>query len=358
MARSFPHHEILFELNPWLDDDCALPPVTVQDPNSKWRMSSAWQKAIRRGDMDTALLMLAGLMQIDLSYVASRIRVIAVEDIGYADWQLVHVVEHVGRLPRVAFEARLRRALVNATMAMVRSKKSRAVCDLSVASVYVPYYNGKEEPGGKLLADCVHVRKLLGGRMRALDGFPYLGEGMANADLHEYLKGTALGKNDAWVTLTARLLNEKGGMYWMPAAWVSLADVSGALADAETADDHAPPFTMIGAYPSYSFDKHCHDGKRALAYFRKACPAIDATLAKWGIDDVDARNSMFNELIFITESAVLMNHVDADLERRCLAISNAKMFRPLTVVQVAALQDLLRENIDTLNKARAKVIKL
>src|ERR1700757_296878 len=66
--------------------------TVLKDPARKWRGSSARQKAIRRGNVEVALRMVEGLYSIDPGYAWRRINVIALEDIGVANLQLLAAI--------------------------------------------------------------------------------------------------------------------------------------------------------------------------------------------------------------------------------------------------------------------------
>jgi hypothetical protein len=57
----------------------------IKNPQHKWRASSGMQKAIRQGNVETALRMAQGLFSLDPEYLWRRLPVIAMEDVGVAD---------------------------------------------------------------------------------------------------------------------------------------------------------------------------------------------------------------------------------------------------------------------------------
>src|SRR5690349_15658793 len=77
-------------LKDWLTDevkqyDFVQRDTVLKEPARKWRVSSAWQKAIRRGNVEVAIRMAEGLYSLDPPYAWRRINVIALEDIGVAN---------------------------------------------------------------------------------------------------------------------------------------------------------------------------------------------------------------------------------------------------------------------------------
>src|SRR5208282_6793458 len=62
---------------------------------------------------------------------------------------------------------------------------------------------------------------------------------------------------------------------------------------------------MIGNYPSATFDWHCRDGKRSLAYFNAACAPIAEFLTQCGIAPTDkkARVLATSSLLFRVEGS-------------------------------------------------------
>lgn len=101
-------------------------------------LSSAWQKAIRRGAVDDALQVAAALEAFDPAYVWRRIRGIAMEEVSIADPSVVAMVL------AIAGKARLREALgpwelLGAlTTALAEAPKCRTACDLLVWLPAVP----------------------------------------------------------------------------------------------------------------------------------------------------------------------------------------------------------------------------
>jgi hypothetical protein len=354
--------DALFEQRPWLLDHVEIPSVTVRNPNSKWRMSSTWQKAIRRGDKVIAQKMLAGLISVDTNYAFRRIGVIAVEDIGLASYDVVMAAQAVSKLP--VDDPRRIKAVVNMTLAMCDACKSRAACDLSVSVMGRKYFDPTHvvTPDDDISALCVEVWKVFGTRkLRGTDDMP-LNSGVGK-DIGSTLE--TMGMTTDKVNDLMELAN-KSGMWGMPAAWgaLILAGYGEEIAMSQVADDVFPPVEMIGAYPSYAFDQHCMEGKRAIAYFRAACPSITEWFQEDGIPNKEDQMPLLCEAIFCADSGLLSNRSQAPVEQVCLDLSKTHVFNSVpsnskkhdTALAAAnSLITLVLDRMPELNKARRKV---
>ena len=71
------------EANAWVAKRARLqcPPLIV-DPTEKWIVRSAFQKAVRRGQVDRAVDLALTLHRIDSRYVWRAVLTVAIEDVG------------------------------------------------------------------------------------------------------------------------------------------------------------------------------------------------------------------------------------------------------------------------------------
>lgn len=96
-------------------------------------LSSAWQKAIRRGDTNLAIRCALELHHRDPDYIWRRIRIIALEDISVGDTELAaSILAIAGKrvLQKAWGEGRLISSLMTQ---LANAHKSRTACDLVVA---------------------------------------------------------------------------------------------------------------------------------------------------------------------------------------------------------------------------------
>lgn len=94
-------------------------------------LASLWQKAIRRGQMEWAVMAALELHQRNPAYVWRRMRVIALEEVSVGDLGLVARVLAIAG--KQALRARLgeRQLLVHLTRELSRSRKCRTPCDMA-----------------------------------------------------------------------------------------------------------------------------------------------------------------------------------------------------------------------------------
>lgn len=124
--------DLLRALSDRLDQAPPLEPSTCLEQIEFSLLTSAWQKAIRRGDSHLAMRCALELHRRDSSYVWRRMRIIALEDVSVGDTELVAAILAIAgkrALQRAWGERRLLSMLVS-DLAM--SNKSRTACDLAV----------------------------------------------------------------------------------------------------------------------------------------------------------------------------------------------------------------------------------
>lgn len=61
----------------------------------------------------------------------------------------------------------------------------------------------------------------------------------------------------------------------------------------------------IGGLPDFTFDQYVREGKQSLAYFGKACAPVDGWLTARGITSADARIKSIGASVFIVEGSLL-----------------------------------------------------
>ena len=273
-------------------------------PNHKWRVTSAMQKAIRRGNVDTALEMANALHGFDWEYIWRRLPIIALEDIGVADIPLVCAIIWVSgkRVWRESNGSCLKYTYMLIER-MAKSVKDRSVCDLVCWVEWDPHleYRRKqlitnEQTGagwlGPIMTD---QNNSLSDRMLAAwgiagtkkcrgdeGGVPPNIEGDFNElnELH-YLQGIKM-------PLAVRMMVHAAGSKTgdgMPIAYPFIWQMAKDTWDSSPAFGNNPPFLrweaddlvqlpMLGKFPSEAFDQHCREGKRAIRYVNKSCAPI------------------------------------------------------------------------------------
>ena len=101
------------------------PKIVAALPQDRWLLTSLLQKAIRRGRVDYAVAAAAYLVTLEPEYVASRLPVIAYEDIGVADLPVLLWTKHVAATLPVQAEVERRKIATAIAGRLADSPKSR-----------------------------------------------------------------------------------------------------------------------------------------------------------------------------------------------------------------------------------------
>lgn len=113
---------------------------TVKNEN-KWLLVSCLQKSIRRGYTDLAVSYAKQLYDIDKVYLIYRLSVIALEDVGLANIDLVHEIMSTQLRKETIEKAGGKNYILNITKKLSNSVKDRSACDLTSL---VSYYKEEE----------------------------------------------------------------------------------------------------------------------------------------------------------------------------------------------------------------------
>ena len=361
----------------------------IKNENHKWRAVSALQKAIRRGNVLTALRMANGLHGLDWEYVWRRMAVIAIEEIGVADIVLVASVVWVsGKRSWREQNGGCLNYLYLLVERMARSVKDRSVCDLVCWADWAPDFADKraEYFSGVLSFDW---------RRAALtDPDNYLADRMLAAwsiagtakcrgeNVAEGHDGSFPALMQVWaahgpVELPAavRLICAMGAGKTgdaMPVAYPLVYEMAKRTDDHRTTGhgpgigwrpDELVQLPPMGNYPSEAFDQYCREGKRAIRYFNKACAPVAEFLThdcKLAEDDATGRYTVTSILVFRAEGAQVDRRLVFDGARDLFDLAELALNRSQGVPGV--LNDyamaLVRDNLDSLHHARKVVLDM
>lgn len=279
-------------------------------PNEKWVLASALQKCIRRGSPVVAAVCAETLLAVDPAYLWRRLPTIALEDIAYGDRVLCALTIEASRSS--AFRQRIgeRQVLHSLVHGLCSASKCRALTDL----LMIP--DGPTPPAS---AWYQHVDSL---KLSFVDAY-----------LARY--GLACAGLGAQVP---RLLK------MMP------ADVTVITNEPDPYGDE-----LIRGLPAATFDKHCVPGKRALAYFAKACPDARRYFAQH--PNLDPGRAL-GIVVFLIESAHLDRQLDwpGRTDLRARAVLSDFTAYGLTNAQGQALVALVRQNRAILNRSRRRIM--
>lgn len=240
-------------------------PEWFDHPFDKWLASSALQKSIRRGYTETALLMTRSFISHEPDYFWRRINVIALEDIGIANIELVNQVlwvsgkrkwiERVGASALAAYLVR----------AMCESLKDRNACEIPLAvDRHADYAWHRQHypqiPHLQLIANLESSDFY----ERALAIWSLLGTKLYPAN-HFHSAGIALEAVlehfDEPIATTIRLAKSKNA-YALPVGILALADIKRGEQWIECEAPINPEYS--GIYPLCALDQYTRGGKKAI----------------------------------------------------------------------------------------------
>ncbi len=341
-------------------------PKLVVNPKSKWRMVSALQKAIRRGHTDIALTMVAGLRQADRGYMLRRLGVTIFEDCGWAaDIGLIEAVLYLATMPKyTALESEFTAWDYDAAVVshMCSIRHDRTCCDTLVGLNYSPFY--KDAVARANIDDGLYKNLPTSESPlweQALFLWWSLGtKRITSPSLH-------IDRHDlACLLVSAKQIevHEVHREFMRLAIGAGLEGMSmvyGPMFNLRIAghthevksDEGIADFEMIGAYPSYAFDRHTAEGKTSVAYFRKMKNDIEPYLKSVGVHP-DLMERMIYRCIFYAESDVLARRYVDDLA------ANARTHALTGLVSVPDPHEALRvmrTDLPKLNYARGKIVK-
>jgi hypothetical protein len=348
--------------------ECEKPRVRVSHKSRKWLMSSAWQKAIRRGDAETARKMVYGLVLADPDYAWRRMPAVAFEDVGVANLPLVTDVIWVCGKTKWRMNHGNAELAMMLTEELAHSAKCRVACDLEVWTDIDPELKPVREAYAKLSRDelfeiAAWKGEPVGHRMiamRYLAGTDYwTGECFPKrpgsfGDVQSLC--TAMGLSDDDLALVTWARNKAGPMALALPFSIESMNATGAPTPI---NDEMVDLPKIGPYPSYTFDLHNHQGKRAIAYFAKACQPVREWLMDHGIEAKDVKDTIV-ELLFRAETELLdvrLHHKITNETRYGSWAANVCYWSPLAREWVVPAVDMLRQHLDALHEARVKVFK-
>ena len=308
--------------------------IKPENEHHKWRAVSALQKAIRRGDVTTALRMANALHGLDWTYIWRRMAIIALEDIGVADIELVAATVWVcGKGGWRMKNGGCIEYLYMLVDRMCRSVKDRSVCDLVCWADWgpdladfrktvfgLPCNFGPEKITNSdmyLAHRMLHAWAMCGTKAARAENIPE-GHGGSFALFMAMLQNSHMQMPAAVEMICTLGISKTGDA--MPIAYPFVYEMArsgvkqpnlpppiGAFNLAWEADD-LTDLPMLGNYPSEAFDQHCREGRKAIKYFVKSCIAIrQFTTGACGIpiEDKDRFHLPASILVFRAEGSLV-----------------------------------------------------
>ena len=355
-------------------DTPAQQPKSLSSSVSPWLAASLLQKAIRRGETDWALAAADNLLQRDPDRLWRRLLIIAFEDVGIANLDLIARVTAASRYRRTYEKHGLARtALLILTAELCVSPKCRASDDLYVIIENGPVedihrLHGSELPLPDLLDTATHNSAPIEDRAKAL----WLAVGTERKGVATLSARRGQPKavfdylNDAgWphsLVEVARVAYSRTGEVicaFMPLLYAVYRETlpgsysqMGVIASCGLSDDMFPPVSETNLFevPGYALDWFCREGRQSLSAFLHG-PTETAGLIRQHIPP-SQRMDALGSLLFRTESSLVRKRLDWSLGielQQSADQSVANMFRG----DAAIVFEQMRTDLATLNEIRA-----
>jgi len=190
--------------------------VVLPPTRNRWHLVSALQKSIRRGHVDWALGCAAALFEQGPQYVFRRLSIIALEDVGPGDWLMCALTLEAASGAHLRRKIGEKAVLLSLVAALAAAAKSRSLSDGSNLIC-----GKRSEDWPELVSELPPLLQSIAQRGRSLEG------------------------------LVAAL----------PGVW--RARENRLVVVSHAPDRHGDE--MIAGLPAATFDKHTHEGLRAIA---------------------------------------------------------------------------------------------
>ena len=261
--------------------------VSLKDPNSKWKVSSALQKSIRRGLPERASHYAQALINGGQSdYFWRRIPVIALEDVGPGDLSLCAITLALSRfsaLRKPYNEAVLADYLVTE---MAKAVKSRSYTDLMCSWTFDQGFQYNDTTDAVIeMREQAYIHALLLGTVEGKEG---------EKNLHKF-NDIAL-EGEAAVTRFIVESGMKRSVHGLHSSVVALA--RGTKSEKTWVEEATHTHTMLGSMPDFAYDQFTLEGKKVMSYLVKSLELA----SKW---PQLASSEALSMAVFQVESACL-----------------------------------------------------
>lgn len=346
------------------EKEMPIPPTVLSEPNRKWRAISAYQKCIRRAELGVSHRAGAAVFRSDASYFMRRMSIVMFEDVGLANLPLCALsIALQGQMKMVRGNGDLLIPLYMTQVAAL-NPTDRTLCEVAVtakrADVYAEtradYFSMVEhehlpddllevfkiesDPIHQYLAALALVGGLKKGEVASRKHIPIFIEILQEMNVPALL---------SYCVRSSLRLGMEGLPIALPVNWNEFTD-------AKLVVRELPSTIIVGGLPSVAYDKHVLEGKRSIAYFNKACkPVAEFLSVRPNLKKVDAVGSA----IFEEEGGnVLQTSLSYPFQLKQLKTARtAHLFSSgLGKDEGEELCGLVRDNLDSLNAARKRVI--
>lgn len=362
-------------------------PAVLKDKNSKWKVVSMLQKAIRRGHVVNALKACTALWDDDPYYVMRRLGIISMEDVGPANPLLCYYAVMWAGATRLAKDMAIGSFAVEGSgnkyvalalaELMALSVKSRSACELN---------NWSFRPASaKAFAEVDKVK--FADRLNSEEGLKF----RELPVLYNVVRERRLESRTKWMDdflsddlrddPSVGLMNDIGmmamamNMEGLDTAMISLS-VFNAMKERTEMDevlvlqhkmDEVEDYIMLEGIPSYAIDHHCFEGKKSIGYFKKASPVFEQFAAMYlsFVGEEKCKELLAKvtySSIFCVETQLLNSYVvswsketESTVEEE--AFVQEWSFYGMTPQQGVELYGLMKTGLADLNYARKKIME-
>jgi len=340
-----------------------------QAEGAKWLASSAMQKSIRRGDVETAKKMAEAIIHLEPRYFWRRVRVVMCEDIGCAHLPLV------GAFFAICGKTKARAKLADEiTWAhwfaeqMAQSPKDRSADDLNLVAHADMFLAGKAVWVADMdLSKRAHLAKrtnhvpLRTIALTSISGWMPLHQSLTQGRQYEVagnLKTFIQVASDTLgipplVQFIVRRAQGNGTPFHLtlPVVWHL------AQQDPHVRVQTAPvDRQFVGPWPAAAIDTHNRPGKRAIAHWWRRAPEIADYIERESVPDW--ANAAMGVAVFKAEGVArdqrLVFERAHEIER--ISTQNILSVEGHADSHVDHVFKLVRRNLDTLHDARATIL--
>jgi len=347
------------------------PKTGLQTKNHKWRVVSALQKCIRRGDADFARRCGSALMSGgEGDKLWHRLGVIAIEDIGLANPYLVAMVMLLSTRKGLRAQIGPRVVAFWAIDQLCKTAKSRDLTDLAVNILI-----GDPEDEISNVATIPKPLDIFADESQTIMQRSVAHFAMFNKSVGLDKKlpiricspsDRAYAYSNIGLPTLLRYLCEKPVSAFNEPLGAPVPFIWSLMCQSDTMAIRKDPYYMqeyalIERLPAQAFDQFTYEGKRAVSYFMKSCSEVKKFLDDANVFNEEDRRALIYEAIFYTEGGSLGT-------KRLTYDGWHKLFQELLTRymiryglsgknETFEFCDVVYNSIDTLNVARKRVLR-
>jgi 2'-5' RNA ligase len=327
--------------------------------NDKWRVTSALQKAIRRGDLAEARKMAVKAVELDSYYAWRRMTTIAVEDVSFGNCPVVAMVLATSSNMEIRKKHGDGKVAAFVAEQLAGSVKDRMGCDVACLGIYgatLPFLGlveslekaSKEDLAEEARAEGpvlnrASALKVLYDRCKVDKDWTLYAEMVRSFELPPLMSYMALKSSYKAIDSLAATL---------PLA----AKIARDSTQFKIRRNELPATEHVGDYQSVAFDQYTQTGRSSLAYFSKASAGARHFFSE---NEVTNKCDALGTVLFNTEGSLLDRELVFDLtdviREKVVKIEYVKVGLPLAKGQELAA--VLKSDCEMLQKARTRVFE-